>query len=318
MAVWFAQKTGNLSANDVFFDAPSGGNAKDVSAQSDNTIILCANGYTVTIDENVTCLRLSTADEDGAGAGVAGGGFACSSARTINADILAGSTTCLTITGTNAVTITAQTSAGITGGTAANARGVHNTNGANLTITANITGGSGTSVNGAVGIYIQSSGTTNITGNVTGGSGTWGTCYGIQAISSATVNITGNVSGGTNEQNHGIYSTGTGKYTITGNLINGLKNVALVAPNIYTPAATNYIQYPYVSDGTAYKYGKTIGAPYVLEGLTGSGADAPSAGTYVEVAASNVKAGVTYGAASALTGTLSSGGGSLISGGLID
>lgn len=284
MGVWFAQKSGILSAADVFFDAPSGGNAKDVSAQSDNTIILSANSYTIAIDEIVTALRLSTADEDAGGAGVAGGGFTvAANGITINADLQAGTTDCLTTaTGCTALTINTTTTAtpGIRGGGTSSKHGLNNVAHANLTINGTSSGGSADS---AYGIQNASACTIIVNGDSIGGSANF--TYGINNTY-GTVTLNGDSIGGT-----GIRASGICCYTvpalITGNLVNSLNASAVVGPIIHNPGVNNYIEYPKPTSGT-YKYGKTIPAANVQSGVDGDGVDAPATGTLVAGGANSV------------------------------
>jgi len=340
--IWFAQKSGNISANDVFFDAPSGGNAKDVSTQSDNTIILCANSYTIALDEDVTGLRLSTVDEDGGGAGVAGGGFTVSgtTARVVNANLSAGTTTCLTAshtgTGANGLTINGR----VIGGSSSNAYGLNNTSTGTFTINVvsgdAITGGSTGSGRGvyntstgignvvgnisasssAPGLYNASTGALNITGDCTGNGST--AVY--LAAAATTVTVTGSVIAGSASNAFGINNATNATLTInSGNLIYSTYAPAVLGPFNYNPGTSNYIQMPKTTGGAGnYKFGMTILAAAIINGISGQGTSLPATGTYVEAAASDVKSGVGFGPGSSYTGTYSGGGGPLIGlGGLI-
>lgn len=197
---------------------------------------VCANGYTVTIDQDVTVVLITTA---ALGSGAAGGGFSISAARIINASIVAGTTTCLTL-GHASGTVTINGS--ITGGSATSAFGVRNNGSGAITVTGNVTGGS--SGNTPYGIYNSSAGTITIVGNVSGGTaygaqglyninghvtitgnvsaGGTSLCYGCQFDPVAkTLTITGNVTGGSDASAHGIYVTNTGTVVITGNVLAG-------------------------------------------------------------------------------------------------
>jgi len=306
MATWFAQKSGNLSANDVFYDAPSGGNAKDVSTDSDNTIVLSANSYTIAIDEDVTALRLSTADEDAGGAGVAGGGFTVAAARTITANVLAGSTACLTASHAAGATVTVV--GNVTGGGSSNTHGINNSSTGALSVTGNVTGGTATNANG---IYNASTGVVSITGNVTGGNGS--NRSGLLNNVAGVVSITGNVIA---DRGPGVtcYSS-TVSVTVVGDIINSVYYSAVVGTIIYNPGAGNYIEYPKPTSGV-YKYGKTIPKAYIVEGIdssvAGSGA-APEAGTYRVTAVGDVKKDVQFGDTGSLqTGTYEGGGTTVI------
>jgi hypothetical protein len=300
-AVWYAHKSGNLSANDVFYDDPTAGNAKDVSAQGDATTVLSANSYAIAVDENLAALRISTADEDGAGAGAAGGQFTVNAARTITADIVAGTSICLGPTGSG-YTLTINAPAGsthvLTGGSGTNCHGLYFTGALTINITGNVIGGAGGNAGGAT--NAGAAGILNIAGNVSGGAG----AFGVGNYSTGTVNITGgNISGGTaSEQAYGIRSLSTGVVTLTNcNIINGGVSTPFVGNVIYNPGPTNYVSY-LKPGGGSYKYGKTIPAADVLAGVNGDGALAPATGTCVVPAASDVRFGAAVGVSPA-TGT---------------
>jgi len=175
-----------------------------------------ADGKTVTINQDINVLSIRTTQRSG---GTAGGGFTINSARTIactGAGVVAGSTICLTLeAGNYDTTITAN----VTGGNSNNAYGIYNMSTGSVTITGNVTGGSGSYY--AYGIYNMSTGSVTITGNVTGGSGT-NHVYGIYNMSTGSVTITGDVTGGSGENScYGIRNASTGSVTITGNVTGG-------------------------------------------------------------------------------------------------
>lgn len=282
MAVWFAQKAGNLSANDVFFDAPSGGNAKDISAQSDNTIILSANGFAIVIDEDVTALRLSTADEDAGGAGVAGGSFtvATGADRIINADVLAGSTPCLVCShaATYRVTVNCQSTAGIKGGGTNPGYGMSSSSTGKITINAltsnanpALTGGTATACHG---LHVSGAAAEIIINGAVLGGSAGSTCYGLNLAAAATATVNGNITGGggaaanngCNVSNNTANLTIADGYTITAGsagapchgisnsatatvtvgqciLVNNANGSAIAGKCVYNPTNTNYIQY---------------------------------------------------------------------------
>lgn len=95
-----------------------------------------ANGFTVTINQNVTCLSLRTTSGTGI---VAGGGFTMSSPFDVTANIIAGTTICLTIAATTGtVTVTGN----ITGTATTNAAfGISHSGGCNLVVIGTCTGG---------------------------------------------------------------------------------------------------------------------------------------------------------------------------------
>lgn len=271
MATWYAQKSGNLSANDVFFDAKTGGNAKDVSAQSDNTIVLAANGFTVAIDENFTALRLSTAVEDGSNAG---GGFTVSSGpRVITAEIVAGTTSCVSASA-GPYTLTC---GALYGGTSSAARGISAVGSMDI-VAPSATAGSGS---GAEGVrYVSGSGGITINGSVIASTGAAGVNYLAWPVSHLVVN--------------------------GGNLVNTASYGAVVgnkAPT-YNPGPTNYVQF--ATTASTVKLAAQLTAAQILAGV----ANGTITGNVVLPAVEDVEDGVMFGAASALEGTLVAGGGS--------
>jgi hypothetical protein len=97
----------------------------------------------------------------------------------------------------------------VTGGSGTNAFGANNISTGTLNATGNVTGGTVIAVNNAAG------GTVNVTGNITGG--TAANIYGINNVGVGTVNVTGNVTGGTVvATSHGINNTSTGIVAVTG------------------------------------------------------------------------------------------------------
>ena len=178
MAVINALKTGNWSDPSVWPNNTLPGLADEVHA----------NGFTVTLNINVTAAELTTAAKNGGGAG---GGFTLNNNITVRATITSGTTTCIT-------TATTCNTASITG---------------------NVTGGS---VSGAYGVCSVNTSTVTINGNVTGGSASG--AYGIYSVSISTVTINGNVTGGSAPATPAIYSIdasiiiidGTAEFSVTG------------------------------------------------------------------------------------------------------
>jgi hypothetical protein len=170
MAERYAIGTGNWS------DATKWDGGTTVPGSGDT---VHGGGFTITLDQNVTCTALTTA---AGGTAPAGGGFTMSTVRNVNANITAGTTDCLTITATS--------------GTA--------------TITGTVNGSATTS--GADGIVVLGAGcTVNVIGAVTGGTGS---AHGIVISIGSTLNVTGNVTGGTGTTARGISNT-SGAPTIT-------------------------------------------------------------------------------------------------------
>jgi len=176
---------------------------------------LASNGHTITITADVTCTELSNA-----GTGI----YTLNSGVTLTANVTAKSTTI----NRNIVQFTAASPAvgfivgNVTGATvSSNTGAVNNTSSGTLTITGNVTGGSGST---AFGCQNASTGTLTITGNVTGGSGS--TAFGCQNASTGTLTITGNATGGSGGTAYGCNNNSTGTLTITGNATGGSANQA--------------------------------------------------------------------------------------------
>jgi len=197
----YASATGNWSAIQ-WKDAATGGN--NVSKPTGDDVAY-ANSYTVTIDEDITCQQINTLTN--------GGQFRVTTARTINADVLAGTSTCVYANhNTGTVVITGNVTGGSSG---TNPYGCINYSTGTINITGNVT--SGNAVN-SYGCYNYTSGTINITGDITGGS--YSNVYGCRN-NSGTIKITGNVTGGNAESAFGCYNYATGTIIITGNIYDG-------------------------------------------------------------------------------------------------
>ena len=220
MAIRYAANTGNWSALATWDGGSLPGSGDDVYA----------NGKTVTIDQDVTVLSVrSTAG----GAAVAGGSFALNAGRTLNAEIVAGTTTCVSMS----VAGTSSINGAVTGGSVGSAYGVNNNNGsATINVTGNVNGGTATSGYGvyngaggtvnivgncaaftAVGAYNAGAGTMNITGNCVGGGTT--NVHGANNNSSGTINITGDCTGGSAASSHGANNNSSGVVNIYGTAI---------------------------------------------------------------------------------------------------
>jgi hypothetical protein len=92
MAIRYAVATGNWSSTSTWNGGTLPTSADDVYA----------NGFTVTIDQNVTVLSIRTTAQSPA---IAGGSFTVSGNFTITASLYQGTTTCLTYTGTGTLNI---------------------------------------------------------------------------------------------------------------------------------------------------------------------------------------------------------------------
>jgi hypothetical protein len=223
--VWYAKK-GNCNIDDTTLWTLTKGGTDYVqiadATDGVNGTILAANGQTgIAINVDFTAVRISTAIEAESNAG---GGFTVASARTVRANILAGTNTCITMS-SGAYT---------------------------LTIYGNVTGGSASSTVGILGD--GSSSTITVYGDVIGGS--YISAYGITtSYSGITVNgslIASNAPA--------VFQSQNAPLTVyNGNIINSGYSSAIYGRYavVYNPGPNNYIEYT-ATAGTA-KYGKTIG-----------------------------------------------------------
>jgi hypothetical protein len=205
----------------------------------------------------------------------------------LHTNVIGGTTTALTVTGT---TVSGTVCGNLTGGAAGALVDNHSTATNIFYVIGNISAGSG---NYSYGYELENSGSVNITGNSI--SGTGANASGIYLHGGGTVNITGNCTG-SNTQYHAIgcfSDNNTVILNITGNLINGLLGPAVSGGLLhYTPASTNYILSP---KDASYTLGTIDAHATVMPADPGS---------------SNVKSGVVYGP---YTGTYA-GGGAVVAG----
>lgn len=176
MANVFATKTGNWSDTTVWNTGALPTSADDVYA----------NGFTVTINQNISVLSIRTQSASGINAG---GGFSLPNPFDITANIIAGTTACLAISTTTGT----------------------------VNIVGDATGG--TTIN-SYALNISSSSIVNHTGNLFGSSGQ--NSFGCLISGATTYNLTGNSTGGIGSNSHGISNTGVGNISITGNVIGGI------------------------------------------------------------------------------------------------
>lgn len=213
MPTYYARKSGNVNATDVWATTPTGTAAAVTFAAGD---VLVANSFTVTVNVSTDLGSTGQVRNDTTGGATAGGSFSLSNGVTLTASVFAGNAQCVTLAGTASAAIVGN----ITGGTAITAHGVNvSTSSGKLTVTGSVTGGTGTSADG---ILVSSSGTLQVTGNVTSTTGNTG--MGVEVNAAGTVTITGNVNGGTSINTNGCYLGGAGSVTIIGTVTGG--NVA--------------------------------------------------------------------------------------------
>jgi len=176
-----------------------------------------------------------------AGAGTTGGGFtyATASNLTMTMYIVAGTTTCLVISGTaggGAIV------GNVTGGTATSAYGISSSH---TTVTISLTGnsmaGSGSSAHG---IFLTSGGPMSVTGDVSGYTGIG--AIGLTADGSTGVTtINGACSGGTGKTSNGCVGafSSTGKIIVTGNIINSVGSGISGKVAWHPASAQNYVKF---------------------------------------------------------------------------
>lgn len=212
MPTYYARKSGNINATDVWATTPSGTAAAVTFASGD---VLVANSFTVTVNVNTDLGSTGEVRNDTTGGATAGGTFTLQGV-TLTANVFAGgsgNTNCVTASSASAMTIVGK----VTGGSANNAYGVNYSGLGSLSITGSIAGGTST----APGV-LAAGGTLTVTGNVTGGSGvSFG--YGLR-MNLGTVSITGTVTGGTGSA--GVMTQSSGTLTITGS-VNGATAVGV-------------------------------------------------------------------------------------------
>ena len=237
MPTYFARKTGNINAADVWAATPSGTAAAVTFASGD---VLMANSFTITVNVSTNLGSTGQVRTDTTGGATAGGGFTLNNGVTLTANVFAGTTTICTLSSGSA-TITGN----CISGSAYGAVCALNLGTGTLTINGNVTSSSGDSANGC---QNQSSGTITINGNVTGGSnngcgavnmvggiinitgnvlGAGGGGRGVINNGSGRINISGNVTGGSNASNaHGAVNISTGRIVITNGTVTGGSNAA--------------------------------------------------------------------------------------------
>lgn len=265
MAVRYAVATGNWSSTSTW-------NGGTLPTSSDDVY---ANGFTVTIDQDITVLSL----QNGATTGVnANGSFVVSSGgRIINADIRNNGTTsgiiCLSVTNSVGPVTLNGNIYGLASGSIFTSYAVNVNNGATavLNITGTIRGGTVTYDN--YGLRSIGSGTINIVGDIYAGSAAY-TQYGCFFNSPQTINITGNIynaSGGdTSAVEFGSSFTG-GICNITGTIdgstsgaqrgvvrLSSLGTINVYGNVIGGNASTSY-GFTISSNGTVNIYGNAIG-----------------------------------------------------------
>jgi hypothetical protein len=210
MTIWYAQKSDDVNAVNVFNDAQDGSGSWLDFALLDVTDVLQANSFTIQLNVDTTCAEVNTFDN--------GGGFILHPGATLTANVKAGTTTCVQ---RDDVGDASYVVGGVVAGTATSSHGVNISSGT-VIITGNALAGSGTNANG---VLISSGGAATVVGHVTGGSGS--STYGVRNDSLNTVNITGSVTGGTGSGAHGTYLHTIGVINVTGDVVGAISLGAL-------------------------------------------------------------------------------------------
>jgi len=205
MANVYATKTGNWSDTTVWNTGTLPTSADDVRP----------NGFTVTINQDITVTTLLT---NASSPAVAGGTFTVTgNGRIINANLQVGTSVVLGC----ATNINWFLNGNIGAYAAANISTINMTGGGSFTMVGNVLGNGVASSNGS---SIRSIGTMNIniTGNVTGGGS--GVCNGVAIDSTAggNINIVGNITGGSGSTATGVLLGNSGQIlTVTGTITGG-------------------------------------------------------------------------------------------------
>lgn len=274
------------------------------------------NGHTVTMD-------ITTVPASGTLAGLVSPGTAGrlsldmggATNYTINADVITAGTKSgglLYVTGA-AASGTLTINGDVTGGSGASAYGFLTSSTGDHVINGNVAGGSGSASHGAYlntttgtleinGDVAGGSGSGNgvfhygavtVTGNVTGGSGAG--AYGVRVVTpGASLEVVGNVQAGTYLNNWGVYNSGAGTVTITGNLINGAVEVAYAGgPFTWNAAADHYID---LTGGQ--RAAAEVDEDDLIEGVQ----NGQVTGVYHEATVAEVQDGVMFGPNQSLEG----------------
>lgn len=273
MATYYARKSGNINANDVWATTPSGTAGAQTFVAGD---VLVANSFTVTVNVSTDLGSTGEVRNDTTGGATAGGSFSLSNGVTLTANVFAGTVTCVTLASTASATIVGN----LTGGSSANAYGVDVSSSGALTVTGSLTGGSG---NSAYGVFYNGSGTASITGNVIGGAGV--SAGGLHMQTAATTNITGNVTAAANA--FGARNWAGGNMIITGTVTGGPGSTA-------SPGALNNGIGTLTVVGTAVGGASSAGVSHLSTGtVTVTRAKGGAAATSAVGAAASTAGGIT-------------------------
>lgn len=331
MATYFARKSGNINAADVWAATPSGTAAAVTFASGD---VLMANSFTVTVNVSTDLGGTGEVRNDTTGGATASGAFTLADGVTLTANIYARTFTCVNFS--SILPAQAFIVGNCFGSTSSgnSAHGANNTSTGNLHITGNCYGSVGTISFPSNGANNASTGNLYITGNCYGG--TVG-AHGASNAVGGTLTLTGTALGGTGT-NFGVFNAGVGSVVVAAaqggvsgpgvsNASTGSVSVTRAVGNAYGPGNTaglgaavgaanvgvGVIEIERIEYGT-YGMSATSGTGIRLKKANTNVAvfnycDTAGAKTLIDAtqnaampAASNVRSGVSY-ASGALTGT---------------
>lgn len=233
---YYAQADAEITTAELWDTNPAGGGTDLTWANLQDGDVLYANNHDITIANDIGSASVTATLTTAAGTGTAGGSYTfdinTTDAKTLYTNATAGTTACLIVTGEGAGADTTELTiiGNITGGTATSAYGVK------LMHTLGVIHFTGAALGGsyATAIHSGSAGKFTLTGNATGDVGN-----GINSTSSAIFTVAG-ACVGSSSTGAGIgcaCGTGSGYCTITGNLINGTRQVAVTGRARWNPTA---------------------------------------------------------------------------------
>ena len=219
MATYYARKSGNINAADIWSTTPTG-TVADVFSSFTSSDILVANSFTIAININTTVAELHN---DTTGGATNGGTYNLNNGITLTSSIInGGSATVVNYSATGTSTIIGTINARLGGSSCVICSGS-----GTLNIIGNIYGASTSGAN-AINLMSSNSMTINITGNIYGGLANGEGVRNSGSLSTQIINVIGNVIGGDNGSfsyginNYGGNGVGSCVTNITGTVIGGL------------------------------------------------------------------------------------------------
>lgn len=280
MAVYYARKSGNINATDVWATTPTG-TAGNFFSSFTNQDVLMANGFIVTINVNTTVKEIRGDFAYGANDNGSSYFSITASNITLTANIYTGNANlCLgTSFATGSCTIIGSIYGGENGGGSAGA--ITHSGAGTLNIIGNIFGGT---TSQSVGVSCRTAtGTVNITGNVYGGKG--GNAHGVDSalIAGCTINITGNVFGSSagfgSTGSAGVYVGVNSTITITGSVVGtfypGLRTNTNISPTVSVVRAKGG---PFLNSAVGVQNQSTLIVVSIDEAEYGDNGTSPTSG----------------------------------------